>query len=153
MQPVVNTEASSTVVQTATVTTVPENLSGWERLNAYHGVGITIYGILFVFVGIVIIQICMNMFNFYFLKQAGKKNSEKGKNSFDYVEKMPIPEVKKETVVAEEIPEEELIAIAAAIELYRRLHFDLLPSRITFTRGADAQNAWQSGVHFGHRSN
>lgn len=153
MQPVVNTANTNTVGQTASITTVPENATAWERLNAYHGVGITIYGILFVFVGIVIIQISMNLFNYYFLGKAAKKSAEKGKGSFDYVEKMPIPDVKDEAIVQEDIPEDELIAIAAAIEVYRRLHFDRLPSKITFTRGVDAQNSWQMGSGFGHRRN
>lgn len=151
MQPV---DTTGTVVQTATIATIPENADAWERLNAYHGVGITIYGILFVFIGIVIIQICMNLFNFYFLGKAAKKvEAEKGKRNFDHVEKMPIPDAKKEVVSQEEVPEDDLIAIAAAIELYRRLHFDRLPSRITFTRGTDAQNAWQQGAGYGHRNN
>ncbi len=151
MQPV---DTTGTVAKTATITTVPENATAWERLNAYHGVGITIYGILFVFVGIVIIQICMNLFNAFFLGKAAKKaTAEKGKMNFDHVEKMPIPDAKKEEVSTEPVPEDDLIAIAAAIELYRRLHFDRLPSKITFTRGTDAQNAWQQGAGYGHRNN
>lgn len=151
MQPV---DTTGTVVKTATITTVPENATAWERLNAYHGVGITVYGILFVFVGIVIIQVCMNLFNAFFLGKVAKKAAaEKGKMNFDHVEKMPIPDAKKEEFSHEEIPEDDLIAIAASIELYRRLHFDRLPSKITFTRGTDAQNAWQQGSGYGHRNN
>jgi len=151
MQP--TTSTATTAVPTAQGTQVPDDMMGWERLNAYHGVGITIYGILFVFIGIVIIQICMNLFNAFFLGKVAKKAAaEKGKMNFDHVEKMPIPDAKKEEVSHEPVPEDDLIAIAAAIELYRRLHFDRLPSKITFTRGTDAQNAWQQGAGFGHRN-
>jgi len=96
----------------------------------------------------------MNLFNAFFLGKAAKKvEAEKSKMNFDHVEKMPIPDAKKEEVSHEEIPEDDLIAIAASIELYRRLHFDRLPSKITFTRGTDAQNAWQQGSGYGHRNN
>jgi len=56
-------------------------------------------------------------------------------------------EVKEE----EPIPEDDLAALAALIELYRRVHFDALQSDITFVRGQDAANAWRMGYKYGQR--
>ncbi len=48
------------------------------------------------------------------------------------------------------VPREHLLAIGAAVELYRRLHLELPESAVTFERG-DERTGWKLGVRYGQR--
>jgi len=113
-----------------------------ENILANNGFTTAFAGIAIVFAGLVLIAVVIVIFNF--IMQPSKT---KGKTK-----KLIVPEqltVKKED--AKPIPDDHLAAIATAIELYRRIHFDVLQSEITFVRGEDAANAWKMGHKFGQR--
>ena len=97
-----------------------------------QGIVIGIGGLVVVFLGLVLIEIVIHFFNRYFEKKDQKKALVK-----------IAEQAKKPRPVA--IPEEDLIAIATAIEFYRKVHFDQLQSQITFYRG-NQQNNWKIGA-------
>lgn len=98
-----------------------------------NGIIIGIGGLLFVFIGLILIEIVIHFFNRYFEKKDQKKALVK-----------ITEQAKKPRPVA--IPEEDLIAIATTIELYRKIHFDQLQSQITFYQG-NQQNNWKIGLN------
>ena len=51
----------------------------------------------------------------------------------------------------DKIPEDELVAIAVAVELYRKLHFEPLQSEITFLHGELTNSGWKTGTKYGQR--
>jgi len=80
-----------------------EGLNGWT---------ITLSGMLVVFVGLILILIAIHIFNFFF------KPDDKEKEAV----KIKTPSEVKQVVTAEDIPEDHVIAIATAVELYKRLY-------------------------------
>ncbi len=46
-----------------------------------------------------------------------------------------------------EIPEDHLVALSAAIECYRRIHFDRLQSELTFKHGS-AHSTWKTAYKY-----
>jgi len=105
-------------------------------------------GILIVFAGLILIAFCIFLFNLAFMerKEADVDGSPAG-DAAGTGSVASTQEVKEE----EPIPEDDLAALAALIELYRRVHFDALQSDITFVRGQDAANAWRMGYKYGQR--
>jgi Na+-transporting methylmalonyl-CoA/oxaloacetate decarboxylase gamma subunit len=113
-----------------------------ENIIANNGFDAALAGIAIVFAGLVLIAVVIVIFNFI---MKPSQNKEKTK-------KLVVPEqltVKKENL--KPVKEDHLVAIATAIELYRKLHFDVLQNEITFVRGEDAANAWKMGHKFGQR--
>ncbi len=113
-----------------------------ENILANNGFTTALAGIAIVFAGLVLIAVVIVVFNFIMQPSKGKVKTKK----------LVVPEqlaVKKEDL--KPIPEDHLVAIATAIELYRKLHFDVLQNEITFVRGEDAANAWKMGHKFGQR--
>lgn len=99
-------------------------------------------GMFIVFAGLCLIAVVIVIFN-YVMQPSEKKPKAK---------KLIAPEEEAiKAVDIKPIPEDHLVAISAAIELYRRVHFDVLQSEITFVRGGDAQNAWKMGSKYGQR--
>ncbi|HPC36825.1 MAG TPA: OadG family protein [Candidatus Marinimicrobia bacterium] len=105
-----------------------------ELLN---GIIIGIGGLITVFVGLVIIEFVISLFNRYFAKKEQKAQ---------IAASSPSPATKKHSASIKRIaiPEEDVVAIATTIELYRKIHFDQLPSQITFIRG-NQQSNWKIG--------
>ncbi len=120
----------------------------WKNVIQNSGVSTSIGGLLIVFGGLVLIACVIYVFNriFRFLERkeieietsAMEPDGEKG-------------ELASAPQVEEDVPLEDQIAIAALIELYRRVHFDAIQSNVTFIHGNDAQNAWRLGFKYGQR--
>ncbi|MDD5764933.1 MAG: OadG family protein [Candidatus Marinimicrobia bacterium] len=107
-----------------------------------NGAVIAFSGLLIVFTGLILIEIVLFVFN----KLVGA--SAKRRALKDYFEK-EADEIVPATPVAD-IPEDDLIAIATAIECYRKIHFDALQSEITFVHGGQ-HNVWKVGYKVGQR--
>ena len=111
-------------------------------VNGLDGWSVTFVGILIVFVGLLIILVAVQIFNVVFGREASQEKVEdKHVNIFE--------EVKKASTAS--VPEEELVAIATALEIYKRLYADTPTSRLTFKQGG--QGTWRMKYKFGHRQN
>ena len=114
---------------------------GLANINANHGFSITWSGLLVVFLGLGLIALTISAFNLVsnwvqqrqLAQQATKVEAEK-----------PIKEK------GPQIPADHLIAITTAVELYRRLHLDPIPTRVTFVRG-ELHTPWKTGIKYGQR--
>ncbi len=107
-------------------------------------------GILIVFVGLILIAFCIAAFG-YLLQERKPAESGREHSGSDATVSVDGKSIPVRSADAEPIPENDLVAIAALIELYRRVHFDALRSDITFVRGQDAANAWRLGYKYGQR--
>lgn len=103
-----------------------------------NGFLIAVSGLLVVFAGLVLIAIVIFLFNLTF-----KYLHRDQKNSI-YPN---LPDLTRVTDTVN-LSDEELIAISIAIECYRRIHFEPLPSAITFRQG-EQQNFWKNGMRPG----
>jgi Na+-transporting methylmalonyl-CoA/oxaloacetate decarboxylase gamma subunit len=115
-----------------------ENISK-EYSPGLNGWTITISGMLVVFVGLILILISIHIFNFFFKSEKKEKQ----------VLKTQLPSEIKNTTAAEEIPEEHLIAIATAVELYKRLYLVNSMGSLTF-KHSDSRS-WKIVNKFGQR--
>lgn len=111
---------------------------GLKNIENYDGWNVAASGIIIVFLGLILIATIVVIFNQFF---AGKENTlaEKHVSIFE--------EVKQATTTS--IPEEELVAITTALELYKRLYADAIPARLTFREVG--QDTWKLKYKFGHR--
>jgi len=120
------------------------------NVSANSGGSTALSGILVVFSGLMLIALVIYLFNLVFRERPAPSIEADGE-----VPPIDGPDAgagKHEPAAAmEEIPADDLAAIAALIELYRRVHFDRLQSQITFVRGQDAASAWQLGYKYGQR--
>ncbi|MBN2281379.1 MAG: OadG family protein [Candidatus Marinimicrobia bacterium] len=92
-------------------------------------------GIIVVFFGLVLISFAITLFNkasHYFQKSGKEKVAPSGE--IQAVKTGPL---------SEKIPNDELVAIATAIEVYRLLHFEILQNEVTFTHGVN-QTPWKT---------
>jgi len=103
-----------------------------------NGIIIGIGGLIVVFLGLVIIEFVIHFFNHYFEKK--EQEADRISSSSSTANNRSSRKTK-----AIQIPEDDLIAIATTIELYRKIHFDQLQSQITFYRG-NQQNNWKMGA-------
>ena len=110
-----------------------------DKILAGNGLGITISGILFIFLGLIAIAIVISLFNLYFNKREGQSKKEEA-----------VATEQIETTDISEIPEDELAAIAAAIETYRRIHYTEMLKQITFKHG-DSRTPWKTSQKFSNR--
>lgn len=108
-----------------------------ENLIQSHGLSTAISGMLIIYLGLIIIALVIHGFNFLF-KPKDQRLDSAG------------PEVSTGPIQPLQIPEEDLIAITTAVELYRRLHFDRLESNVTFERG-ELHTGWKVGHKYGQR--
>lgn len=113
----------------------------FENIIQNNGFNIAFSGIIVVFGGLILIAITIHLFNKVFERL--RRNAE---TEFINTEKTAAIIPKK----ALAIPEDELAAIAVAIECYRKIHFETLQSEITFKRG-EPQSVWKSGHRYGQR--
>lgn len=115
---------------------------GISNVSQNNGWNIAFSGLLMVFGGLVLISVTIFIFN---------KIAEK----MDKTDKQPsIQQSQPDKIILSDtpkkIPEDHLVAITTAIELYRRLHLESLESAITFERG-DINPNWKTGARFGQR--
>ncbi len=126
-------QADSTVVDSV--------VYGMTNVIQNDGGNIAFSGILVVFFGLVLIAFTIFLFS----------RSETEKKIEDAA---PADEAKvkaeKKSSTAKSIPEDHLVAISTAVELYRRLHLEMLESRVTFERG-ETNPIWKTGIRFGQR--
>ncbi len=116
---------------------------GLSNIGHYNGWNIAFSGILVVFGGLVLIALTIFAFNkLSALVETFRTKSETPKQPA----KTNISLTDKE----EKIPEEHLVAISVAVELYRRLHLETLQSTVTFARG-ELNSNWKAGTRFGLR--
>ena len=113
------------------------------------GMKIALSGILVVFAGLVMIAFVITVFNRISMSLRKRKDRELSESPARVSSYAPTPP--PAVIPGPNIPEDDLIAITAAVELYRKIHFETLPSEITFVHGEDAQNAWKMGNKFGQR--
>ena len=93
-------------------------------------------GIIVVFVGLILISVSISLFNKVSHTLRNRKAAQESLPArSEESEKKARPKVK-------DIPEDELVAIATAVEVYRKLHFEILQNEITFTHGS-AQTPWK----------
>ena len=104
--------------------------------------GIALSGIIVVFMGLVLIALTIYLFNRVFAKLVENKTTSDG----------PVEQKVEEvrTKPGKKIPEDHLVAISLAVELYQRLHLDQPESRVTFIRG-EGHSEWKSGSKYGQR--
>ena len=119
-----------------------------ESITQNNGVFVTITGIGIVFLGLILIALTIYLFNIFsqkFLVESSNTVSSSENNS----ETVSTP--KKERIIVRDVDDDTLVAIATAVEIYRRLHYDNLDGRITFRSGKE-KSAWKTGYKFGLRS-
>ena len=115
----------------------------FENITQNNGWNISFSGILIVFVGLVMISLVIYLFNLVFVVLCRRR------------ERADKPCSEAEWTVdrtGKKIPKEHLVAIAVAVEFYRKIHFDFLQSEITFSRGDNAHAGWKIGHFYGQRS-
>jgi Na+-transporting methylmalonyl-CoA/oxaloacetate decarboxylase gamma subunit len=120
-----------------------------ENLIQNHGISTAISGMLVVFAGLILIAFTIQLFNRYFQKSQQKAEGKAAAEATPENE-APAPAPSENIFPSGLIPEEDLIAIAAAIECYRKIHFEVLQNKITFRKG-DPQPTWKIGYRFGQR--
>ncbi len=116
---------------------------GISNVAQYNGWNIAFSGILVVFGGLVLIALTILAFNK--LSALVDTFFRKSDNP-----KQPVESRITVTDSEEEIPEDHIVAISVAVELYHRLHLETLQSAVTFARGEINSN-WKAGARFGQR--
>lgn len=124
----------------------PEHDSGLSNINSsyngkYTGWDVALGGTLIVFLGLVLIAVVVYLFNLI-LKELPERKA-KGSDVYE------APSVIIGSGPKEDVPEDHLVAISAAIELYYRLYMEKSVSGITFSN-AESSN-WRTGNKFGVR--
>jgi len=112
-----------------------------SRIIESNGIGITLGGIFFIFLGLIVIAVVISLFNWYFNRREEQSEPK---------------ELKKKTSTEkitdiEQISDEELAVIATAIETYRRIHFTEMLKEITFRHG-DSRSPWKTSDKFSKRN-
>lgn len=127
---------------------VPEPVldKGLSNINSryngkYNGWDVALGGTLIVFLGLVLIAIVVYLFNF--VLKGLPESKAKGADVYE------APSVIIGRGPKEDVPEDHLVAISAAIELYYRLYMEKSVSGITFSN-AESSN-WRTGNKFGVR--
>lgn len=115
-----------------------------ENIITNQGFVIALSGILVVFSGLVLIALVIHLFNRVFEKSQPDNHSA----GSDTTAERP---VRKRLLKSSPVPPEHVSAIAVALEIYRKLYYDALETKITFIRG-EQQTVWKTGGTFGQRS-
>ena len=110
-----------------------------ENVIQNNGFLIALSGIAVVFCGLVLIAIVIHLFN--------KVLDRQSKPVLDATGAAEIP-VKKPK--GKPVPEDHIAAITVALEIYHKLYYDALESKVTFIRG-DQKTQWKAGYKFGLR--
>jgi len=114
---------------------------GLANITANYGFSITGSGLLVVFLGLGLIAFTISAFN---LISNWLQQRQTAQQTAKFETEKPI----KET--GPQIPQDHLIAITTAVELYRRLHLEPIPTRVTFVRG-ELHTPWKTGIKYGQR--
>lgn len=114
---------------------------GLANINANHGFSITWSGMLVVFLGLGLIALTISAFN---LVSDWVQKRQQAEQPAEAEAEKPVKKA------GPEIPADHLIAITTAVELYRRLHLDPIPTRVTFVRG-ELHTPWKTGIKYGQR--
>ncbi len=112
---------------------------GIDNIIQNGGGNIALSGIIVVFLGLILIAGTIWLFN--------KLLSEQPKTDKDPSETLTVVSAGKNN---NQVPLDHLVAISATVELYRRLHYDVLESKVTFNRG-EINPAWKAGARYGQR--
>jgi len=114
-----------------------------DNIVQNNGFNIALSGIIVVFAGLILIAATIHLFNKIF-----EWLHRQPKTAVSSIENPQSISAKKVLQLADD----ELVAIATAIEIYRKIHFETLQTQITFKRG-EQQTVWKSGKKFGQRLN
>jgi len=114
-----------------------------DNIIQNNGFNIALSGIIVVFAGLTLIATTNHLFNKIFERM--HRQPEKTVSSLDNPQPVSIKK-------AFQLADDELVAIATAIECYRKIHFESLQTQITFKHG-EQQTVWKSGQKFGQRLN
>ncbi|MDO9547645.1 MAG: OadG family protein [Candidatus Marinimicrobia bacterium] len=114
-----------------------------DNIIQNNGFNIALSGIIVVFAGLILIAVTIHLFNKVF-----ERLHHRADKTATQADTYPPTSVKKVLQLADD----ELVAIATAIECYRKIHFESLQTQITFKRG-EQQTVWKSGQKFGQRLN
>lgn len=117
-----------------------------QNIAANDGYLITIVGILMVFLGLFAIFLVVTLMNNIFNRR------EKAAETVMMVETQHEEAIETEDQKPKEIPQEHIAAIFAAIELYRRLHFDIPTGGIQIRENRQSHNSWKMGQMYGQRT-
>ena len=116
-----------------------------ENVLANNGLNTAFSGMTIVFSGLVLIALAIHSFNYISAIVKNHGNSANGATSFDEL----APDLA--FMGKQQVPEDELVAISVAIELYRKLHFEHLQSEITFRHGELTNSGWKTGTKYDQR--
>ncbi|KAA3659327.1 MAG: hypothetical protein DWQ10_09060 [Calditrichaeota bacterium] len=116
-----------------------------ENILTNNGLTTAISGMLIVFSGLIPIAIAIQLFNVISDNHKNKSDTDPSAGLSDD----PSPQLA--FLGEDKIPEDELAAIAIAVELYRKLHFEPLQTEITFLHGELTNSGWKTGIKYGQR--
>lgn len=116
----------------------------FENIIQNQGFTIALSGITVVFSGLILIAVVIHIFNKVFEKGGSTSAVNGSSGSEQPAAKVLIPKGKP-------VPPDHLTVIAVALEIYHKLYYDALDSKVTFKRG-EQQSGWKMGAKFGQRS-
>ncbi|MBN1968384.1 MAG: OadG family protein [Candidatus Delongbacteria bacterium] len=118
-------------------------MTGMENVLEQHGLLITFSGMAIVFLGLILIAVAVTIFNKIFARDAHKAadTTPKHVNIYDMM--------KKESDA--NVPEEDLVAITTALEIYQRLYGFEVSSKLTFDRSRGVGQPKLKNI-FAHRN-
>ncbi|MCD6116609.1 OadG family protein [bacterium] len=119
----------------------------FDNVAQNNGLVIALIGITVVFVGLVLIAVIISLFNRVFEKISAKEDKETQDSHTGFV--LRTPRIK---FGGRKIPEDELVALTVALEIFRKLHIEQYPNKITFARGTSF-SPWKTGFRYGQRLN
>lgn len=114
-----------------------------DNIIQNNGFNIALSGIIVVFAGLILIALTIHLFNKVFGRLHRTANND-----------ISQPDIPRQFSIKKviQLADDDLVAIATAIECYRKIHFESLQTQITFKRG-EQQTVWKSGQKFGQRLN
>ncbi len=124
-----------------------EKLYGTDNINrdykdGMNGWSVALSGILVVYIGLILIALVVIVFNFI-LKEKPKKKKRTGLSVNKEVHTDPVVKVQQI------IPEDHIVAISAAVELYFRLYIQGRPATTAFS--TRESGTWKGGNKYGIR--
>jgi len=118
-----------------------------DNVAQNNGLVIALIGLIVVFVGLVLIAVIISLFNRVFEKMSARGDKEQQDKHTGFVIRTP-----KIKLGGKKIPEDELVALTIALEIFRKLHVEQYPNKVTFIRGTSS-SPWKTGFRYGQRFN
>jgi len=140
------TPAKEGTETTAVVEVKKTKVTGWKNVEDNQGLTLTGLGMGTVFIGLILIALVIRLFSIIFTREKKTTDTTASNQAVVAVKNEPV-----KTIVAEDVDDDVVVAIATTIELYRRLHIEDLNTKITFRHGKDIGTAWKMGNKFGYR--